>query len=143
MNAAIQRYGDQVLRLFGRGHWLGDGRLLRGPKWEKLEQQNKIFAAGNNVLNVAPAWKWLLSIVPLVGVFRGIPAPAQLDPAQSGSLAITGGLFAVYSLLVYPTAWILFTCNACMFGVHSYNLSRIYSYQKEQKEKQVKEEKTK
>jgi len=140
MNAAIQRYGDQILKLAGRGHWLGNGRLLQGEKWKKMEETNKLFAIGNNALNVAPAWKWMLSIVPLIGVFRGTPPPSQLDPGQSGSLAITGGLFAVYSLLVYPTAWVLFTCNACMFGVHTYNLGRIYKYQKEQK-KEAKGEK--
>jgi len=127
MNAAIARYGDQFLRVLGRGHWIGNPRVLQGGRWEKLEK-NKIFQVVNDVFWIAPAWKWMLSIVPLAGVLKGIPKVEQLDLGTTASLTLTGGMFSIYSLLVQPRALLLFACNGAMCGVNAYNLKRIYDY---------------
>jgi len=127
MNNAIQMYGDQFLRLLGRGHWIGNPRVLQGARWENFEK-NKVFQVVNDVFWIAPAWKWMLSIVPLAGVFKGIPKADQLDFGTTAALTLTGGMFSIYALLVQPRAVLLFACNGAMCGVNAYNLNRIYQY---------------
>jgi hypothetical protein len=52
MNVAIQRWGDQVLKAAGRGHWLGNGKLLQGERWRKLEESNPAFRYANDGKNL-------------------------------------------------------------------------------------------
>lgn len=63
-----------------------------------------------------------------MGVFRGNPPVEKLDVGQTAALAVTGVVFGTYALFVHPRAWLLFSCNAAMAGVHSWNLYRVYRY---------------
>eukprot|EP01130_Rhizamoeba_saxonica_P010536 TRINITY_DN4322_c0_g2_i3.p1 TRINITY_DN4322_c0_g2~~TRINITY_DN4322_c0_g2_i3.p1 ORF type:complete len:136 (-),score=21.77 TRINITY_DN4322_c0_g2_i3:93-500(-) len=127
--AAMTRYGDKVLIALGRKHWLGDGRMIRGPLADKIGKSFPPFAYFNNAFNAAPAWKWMLSIVPIYEAIDGVPIE-KLDVNTTKVLAVTGGTFGTYAMFVYPRAWLLFACNAAMCSVHSYNLYRLSTAEK-------------
>ena len=120
----IVEYGDKALTALGRKHWLGDGRLFRGATAQKLEESVPGFKWINNAINAAPSQKWMLSIVPLMDLSRGNPPVEKIDLKQTLALATTGGIWSIYSLLIYPRGWLLFACNVSLFGVHAYNISR-------------------
>ena len=78
------------------------GVLLRGGPFTSLNQSSPTFKKFNNALTLAPLWKWGLAIVPLMGVFTGVPAVENLDVNTSIALASTGAIWAYYSTLVRP-----------------------------------------
>ena len=70
------------------------GVLLRGGPFTRLNATNPTFRRFNNALVLAPLWKWGLAIVPLMGVFTGVPAVENLDVNTSigeAHDAATGG----------------------------------------------------
>jgi len=123
---AFTIYGDKLLNGIGRSHWLGDGKMLRGSMGKSIDK-TPVLGFWNNALNAAPAWKWMLSIVPILEFFQGVPVD-KLDYNMTVVLACTGYLFGTYALFVSPRAWLLFSCNAAMATVHTTNAYRIRQY---------------
>ena len=78
------------------------GVLLRGGPFTSLNTTSPTFKKFNNALTLAPLWKWGLAVVPLMGVFTGVPAVENLDVNTSIALASTGAIWAYYSTLVRP-----------------------------------------
>ena len=91
------------------------------------EAGNPVIATLNNVYNLAPASKWGLSIVPLIGVFTGYPPVEKIDLNTSASLTCTGVVWAVYALMITPQnagSRALAMVNAAMASVNGYNCYR-------------------
>ena len=105
------------------------GVLLRGKTFQALAAKSPLFAQMNNVLTLAPLWKWGLAIVPLTQVLTGKPAVENLDVNTSLSLAATGGIWAYYSTLIRPTAYSLMTVSVALFLSNGYNVYRRYIYE--------------
>eukprot|EP01098_Paradermamoeba_levis_P013917 TRINITY_DN648_c0_g1_i1.p1 TRINITY_DN648_c0_g1~~TRINITY_DN648_c0_g1_i1.p1 ORF type:complete len:155 (-),score=43.38 TRINITY_DN648_c0_g1_i1:19-441(-) len=101
-------------------------------KWAiQLEEKFPFFAKWNNVRNLAPGWKWGLSIVPLYQVLTGNPPVEKLDLKQSGSLMFTGAVWTYYATLIQPQdagSRALALCNGALFLVNGYNAFRKYRY---------------
>lgn len=99
------------------------GMLLKGP-FRSFADKTPAFKNANNALFMAPAWKWGLSIVPLVGAIRGEPSVENLDLNLSLALSTTGIIWSYYGLMVRPTAYLLVAVNVCLLGVNGYNVVR-------------------
>ena len=85
----------------------------------------------NSVYNLAPASKWGLSIVPMIGVITGNPPVEKIDRNTSFSLACTGFIWTVYALMITPQnsgSRALAMVNFCMGSVNGYNCYRRVSY---------------
>eukprot|EP01004_Peranema_trichophorum_P008437 NODE_7191_length_801_cov_96.339233_g6584_i0.p1 GENE.NODE_7191_length_801_cov_96.339233_g6584_i0~~NODE_7191_length_801_cov_96.339233_g6584_i0.p1 ORF type:complete len:221 (-),score=34.09 NODE_7191_length_801_cov_96.339233_g6584_i0:65-727(-) len=67
-----------------------------------LEARIPIIAQFNSVLNIAPTFKWALSIVPLIGIFSGNPPVEKLDVKQTFALLTTGCVWSVYAAIIRP-----------------------------------------
>ncbi|KAK3583907.1 hypothetical protein CHS0354_033684 [Potamilus streckersoni] len=81
----------------------------------------------------APGAKWALVIAGLGDIKR----PAEkLSPAQSTALALTGCIWARYSLVIIPKNWSLFTVNVFVGLTGFYQLFRIYNYRRSLKDKE-------
>eukprot|EP00760_Papus_ankaliazontas_P030481 PhM_4_TR4855/c0_g1_i1/m.2370/K22139/MPC2; mitochondrial pyruvate carrier 2 len=100
-----------------------------------LEEKNPIIKWLNIVYNTAPASKWTLSLVPMYGVFVGVPAPENIDLNTSVALTATGVVWAYYSTVITPASTSLFIVNCAMGSVNGYNAYRAFSYQQQQQQK--------
>jgi len=105
------------------------GVLLRGGPFTSLNATSPTFRKFNNALTVAPLWKWGLAIVPLMGVFTGVPSVENLDVNTSIALASTGAIWAYYSTLVRPKAVSLGVVSIALLGANGYNVWRRYDYE--------------
>lgn len=103
------------------------GVLLKGP-FRALSESNPTFKKVNNALFMAPAWKWGLSVVPLIGAIRGEPSVENLDLNLSMALSTTGIIWSYYGLKVRPTAYLLVAVNLALLGVNGYNVVRKMKY---------------
>ena len=85
----------------------------------------------NNAYYTAPLSKWGLTIVPLMGIYSGTPAPENVDVATSASIAATGLVWGVYATMIQPQNWgtfSFFAVQICCCTVNSYNLYRHWAY---------------
>eukprot|EP00758_Cryptobia_borreli_P012570 Tbor_TRINITY_DN5760_c1_g1::TRINITY_DN5760_c1_g1_i1::g.20000::m.20000 len=81
----------------------------------------------NDVYNLAPLCKLLLSVVPLYGAISGAIPDERVDLNTSASLAFTGFVWAIYALIITPQNYgsrILAVINMGVFGANSYNCYR-------------------
>jgi len=105
-------------------------------KWmADLEARNPIVKKINDVLYLAPAMKWGLSIVPITLAFSGGVPPEKIDLKQSAALFTTGAVWTYYAFCLMaknPGMWGLASVNSAMAAVHGYNLYRGYNYRKSQ-----------
>eukprot|EP00670_Eutreptiella_braarudii_P006507 CAMPEP_0174284322 /NCGR_PEP_ID=MMETSP0809-20121228/5083_1 /TAXON_ID=73025 ORGANISM="Eutreptiella gymnastica-like, Strain CCMP1594" /NCGR_SAMPLE_ID=MMETSP0809 /ASSEMBLY_ACC=CAM_ASM_000658 /LENGTH=209 /DNA_ID=CAMNT_0015379795 /DNA_START=35 /DNA_END=664 /DNA_ORIENTATION=+ len=67
-----------------------------------MEATNPMVAECNSVLNIAPTFKWALSIVPMLGIFTGNPPVEKLDIQQTFALFTTGCVWSVYAVIIRP-----------------------------------------
>ena len=75
----------------------------------------------------APIGKWALVIAGLSDLAR----PAEkLSPTQSSALALTGSVWARYSLVIIPKNYFLFAVNVFVAGTGFVQLGRIWSYRR-------------
>ena len=115
-------------------------KYVGNPRFIKLlgpYETNPLVGTLNNVYNLAPASKWGLSIVPLIGVFTGYPPVEKIDLNTSASLTCTGVVWAVYALCITPQnagSRALCIVNACMASVNGYNCYRKISAPEPSKE---------
>ncbi|AAZ12416.1 mitochondrial pyruvate carrier protein 2, putative [Trypanosoma equiperdum] len=110
--------------------YVGNGRVFQCLKsYEKYG----VVAYLNSVYNLAPSFKWMLSIVPLYGIFVGNPPVEKIDVNSSAALCTTGLLWFVYALLIQPQnsgSRSLAAVNVCLAAVHGYNIYRAMSYKR-------------
>ena len=59
--------------------FVGNQRLFSNKAALALEKSFPPFAIINDVTNAAPAWKWVLSIVPLTQAISGKPTVDKID----------------------------------------------------------------
>jgi len=117
--------------------YVGNGTLFQRLK--PYEAHYPFLKFANSVYNVAPASKWGLSIVPLIGVYQGNPPVDKIDRNTSTALACTGFVWTVYAMLIQPQnagSRALATVNFCMGCVNGYNANRRYQYDLSQASKQ-------
>jgi len=115
--------------------FVGNQRLFSNSVALALEKSFPPFAVANNVTNAAPAWKWVLSIVPLTQAISGNPTVDKIDAAQSASLVFTGVVWAYYATIIKPQNYgsrALCACNLALLTVNGYNLYRRLKYDSEQ-----------
>ncbi|XP_070568004.1 mitochondrial pyruvate carrier 2-like [Ptychodera flava] len=74
----------------------------------------------------APAFKWGLVIAAIADIAR---PPEKLSARQSGSLAVTGFIWARYALVIIPKNWNLFGVNLFVGLTGTMQLTRIYLHQ--------------
>eukprot|EP01137_Pigoraptor_chileana_P019731 Opistho-2@81166 len=111
--------------------WVGNEVLFRNKLAQKLEAAVPLFKHFNNVTNTAPAWKWVLSIVPIYQAIKGNPPVEKLDLKQSSALTFTGAVWAYYATLIQPQnsgSRALMLCNTAMASIHGYNAARRIRY---------------
>eukprot|EP01136_Pigoraptor_vietnamica_P022937 Opistho-1_new@6276 len=116
--------------------WVGNEILFRNAVARRLEASVPIFKHFNNVTNTAPAFKWVLSIVPIYQALIGNPPVEKLDIKQSSALTFTGAVWAYYATLIQPQnsgSRALMLCNAAMASIHGYNVFRRMRYDAKQK----------
>ena len=111
--------------------YIGNGQFIK--KLGPYEGTNPAVKWLNSVYNLAPASKWSLSIVPMYGVFVGVPEPKNIDFNTSCALAATGAVWAFYSQIITPVSTSLCVVNVCMGSVNGYNAYRAYTYQQKMK----------
>ncbi|XP_026477394.1 mitochondrial pyruvate carrier 2-like isoform X2 [Ctenocephalides felis] len=80
----------------------------------------------------APLFKWGLVIAGIGDLSR--PAE-QLSVRQSGSLAVTGFVWARYSLVIIPKTWSLFAVNMFVGLTQLYQAGRAVAYEMSQEKK--------
>ncbi|KAH9597961.1 Mitochondrial pyruvate carrier [Trypanosoma melophagium] len=122
--------------------YVGNSRLFESLKpFEKYS----VVAYLNSVYNVAPLFKWSLSIVPLYGIFVGNPPVEKVDFNSSAALCATGIVWCVYALLIQPQnagSRSLALLNLCLAFVNGYNCYRSWSYNQQKKTEAVKDERS-
>ena len=109
--------------------FIGNGNMFKFliPYYQKYPAVQSI----NSVYNLAPASKWALSIVPLVGVVTGSQPVEKVNFNTSASLAITGFVWTVYALMITPQNFgskMLASVNFAMGSVNGYNSYRRYQF---------------
>ncbi|XP_021191148.1 mitochondrial pyruvate carrier 2 [Helicoverpa armigera] len=104
------------------------------PLWEHPAGPKTIFFW-------APFGKWGL----VIAGFGDINRPVEkLSVRQCGSLALTGTLWARWSLIIIPKNYSLFFANCFVAVTGFYQLSRIYLYERRlEEEKKLKEKEKK
>eukprot|EP00667_Euglena_gracilis_P017102 EG_transcript_17968 len=80
--------------------YVGNRHLFSALK--PMEATNPVIAQCNSVLNIAPTFKWALSIVPMLGIFQGYPPPEKLDIMQTVALFTTGCVWSFYAIIIRP-----------------------------------------
>ncbi|KAJ8709283.1 hypothetical protein PYW07_009109 [Mythimna separata] len=104
------------------------------PLWEHPAGPKTIFFW-------APIGKWSLVLAGIGDINR--PAN-KLSAKQSGSLALTGSIWARWSLIIIPKNYSLFAVNVFVAATGMYQLTKIYFYQRQlEQEKLMKEKKKK
>ena len=124
---AAQAIPQQLPKMFhkyvGNPHYFG---FLR-----RYEERFPLIFYLNNAYYTAPLSKWGLTIVPLMGIMSGTPAPENVDVATSASIAATGLVWGVYATMIQPQNWgtfSFFAVQICCCTVNSYNLYRHWAY---------------
>eukprot|EP01111_Echinosteliopsis_oligospora_P002078 TRINITY_DN1304_c0_g1_i1.p1 TRINITY_DN1304_c0_g1~~TRINITY_DN1304_c0_g1_i1.p1 ORF type:complete len:146 (+),score=22.25 TRINITY_DN1304_c0_g1_i1:43-480(+) len=115
--------------------YVGNRRMFSGKWMQNLEQKNPIVAKLNDVLNLAPAVKWGLSIVPIGLALSGAVPPEKVDIKQSAALGTTGIVWTYYGFLLSrmnPGMLSLMLVNASMAAVHCTNFFRGITYKKQE-----------
>lgn len=110
--------------------WVGTGRIFNSLK---AYETNAAVAYFNSIYNMAPLFKWSLSIVPLYGIFSGNPPVEKIDFNSSAALCATGCVWFVYALLIQPQnsgSRSLAIVNVCLASVNGYNCYRSASYKR-------------
>ncbi|KNC56308.1 uncharacterized protein AMSG_02278 [Thecamonas trahens ATCC 50062] len=120
-----------VSRFLARYSGIEGGVLLRGKVFQQLGEKYPSFKKFNNVLTVAPAWKWGLAAVPLYGAVSGDVQVENIDLKTSGALSLTGIVWAYYGMLVRPTAYLLVAVNMALLAVNGTNVARKVMYNRE------------
>ncbi|KAI8816402.1 uncharacterized protein EV422DRAFT_623453 [Fimicolochytrium jonesii] len=82
----------------------------------------------------APAMKWGLVIAGLSDLQRPVE---KLSVTQTVALAATGVIWSRYSLVIKPKNWSLFGVNMFVGATGIYQLSRIWRYRQDMKNKPV------
>jgi len=67
-----------------------------------MEATNPYVAQANSVLNIAPTFKWALSVVPMMGIFSGNPPVEKIDLLQTVALFSTGVVWGFYAVIIRP-----------------------------------------
>jgi len=111
------------------------GVLLKGKYFRALGEKYTTFKHMNNALFVAPAFKWGLAIVPLIGAIEGRPPVDQIDEMQAMSLSVSGLIWSYYGFLVRPTAYLLVAVNLALLGANGNNVYRKLKWNSENKPK--------
>lgn len=110
--------------------FVGNGHLF---SFLKPFETNPLIGKLNNVYVLAPLTKWGLSVVPLIGIFQGYPAPQNIDVNTSMGLACTGFVWTFYALMITPqdmAAKMLAAVNFAMANTNAYNAYRAFVYRR-------------